>query len=90
MPAHVAGSGRFKSGRPPAGDGIVDEVAIERAAAGDHSVWLTVPERRATIAYLRRRGHSLSDIARRLGMSNRAICRHVAALRDNPELIGVS
>lgn len=89
MPSHVPSAGRYLGGRPRIGDGLVDQVAVERARSGDPSVWLTVEERRAAVALMRHHGHSLRDIAERLGVADRTVCRHLAAARNNnPALIG--
>lgn len=68
------------NGRPAHDDGIIDEIAVERAAAGDRTVWLTHAERAAAIALLRERGHSLRDISQRIGLAERNVSRYIAAL----------
>lgn len=47
---------------------VVDDVAIERAAAGER-IGLTWAERAAAVEALVRRGHSMSEITQRLRLS---------------------
>jgi hypothetical protein len=64
----------------PTDDGVVDDVAIRRAAQGDRSVRLTARERRAAVADLRR-WHSAAETARRLGLAERSVVRLTAQAR---------
>ena len=49
-------------------DGIIDEVAVEIAAAGTRLVRLTRPEQRLAAAQILSRGGSNDDIERNLGI----------------------
>jgi hypothetical protein len=53
-------------------DGIIDQVAVEIAARGERRVRLTAPERRAAAEVIVARGGTVSDIAERLCMTDRA------------------
>nr|QOL00350.1 hypothetical protein [uncultured organism] len=61
---------RKTPGRPilTTDDGIVDEIAVERAAKGDLDVRATLVELRAAAVHLRKMAHSEYDIAFVLGM----------------------
>lgn len=61
----------------------VDEVAIERAVAGDGIAYhqLTLPERAEAVRRLTQRGHSLRDIARQLDITTRTVSRRRADQR---------
>ncbi len=56
-------------------DPDVDEVAVERAVAGDRTVTLTRAETAAAVRQCRRRGCSLTETADLLGMSRRTVIR---------------
>lgn len=60
----------------------IDEVAVQRAVAGDPAGRLTPAERRAAVAQLRPR-LSGNRIARQLGVTPRTVWRDVAALRSS-------
>ena len=62
---------------PVADPDLVDEVAVERACAGD-PVRLTPVERRVAIARLLKRGLTPSQAAERLGMSGSTVSAVVA------------
>ncbi len=53
----------------------VDEVAVERACQGDRTVRLNAAELAAAFRYLTARGCSASQIAGRLGVSDRTVKR---------------
>ncbi len=53
----------------------VDEVAVERACQGDRTVRLNAAEHHAAFRYLTSRGLSVSQIAARLGVSDRTVKR---------------
>jgi len=53
----------------------IDDVAVERAAAGDRNVPLNRDEMAAAFALLDRRGLSINRIAATLGTSDKAIVR---------------
>jgi len=63
------------------GRAVVDQVAVERAVAGDPPARLTPRERRAAVAELTRRGLSAPQIAARVHVTVRAVERNRAALR---------
>lgn len=56
-------------------DGIVDEVAVERACEGDLTVGLTPTEAAAVWRTLEARGLSAAAIAGRMGVDKRQIVR---------------
>lgn len=58
-----------------------DWAAVLRASYGE-PVPLNPRERREVIYWLTRRGLSGQEIAERLGMSRRQVCRHRARLRE--------
>lgn len=72
------------SGRPTVGpvrdDGLVDEVAVERACAGD-PVALTLPERVEAAVRMSRVGVAHSTIAARAGVSTRTVERWLSSAR---------
>jgi hypothetical protein len=53
-------------------DGIIDPIAVEIAAKGERRVHLTAPERREAAELILARGGTVSVIADRLCMSDRA------------------
>lgn len=59
---------------------IVDQVAIERALAGDQ-VTLTREERRQVVATLTDAGESSRQIAEKIGVTRRSVVRHRASGR---------
>jgi DNA-binding NarL/FixJ family response regulator len=65
-------------------DGIVDEIAVERAAAGE-PLNLTKAERFAAFEVLFIRGHSASEIAKRMHCCVRTVERHRRELREQWE-----
>lgn len=65
--------------KPPASD--VDEVAVERACAGER-VRLSSEERHLAILRLTEQGLSVREIAQRIGVTGRSVTRHRAQLRD--------
>jgi hypothetical protein len=54
---------------------IVDEIAVERAVAGDQDVRLNREEKRAAIAVLAGRGFSHTGVSKRLAMSGSEVIR---------------
>nr|WP_243851376.1 helix-turn-helix domain containing protein [Modestobacter marinus] len=64
----------------------VDEVAIERALAGDGVVYdkLTPTEQQTVVALLSARGRSIRDIATQLQTTKRAVASHRPAGRSEP------
>lgn len=62
--------------KPPASD--VDEVAVERACAGER-VRLSSEERHLAILRLTEQGLSAREIARRIGVTGRSVTRHRGA-----------
>ena len=59
----------------------IDPIAVERRCAGDHTVPLTQAEAAEAFARLEVRGLSASEIADRLGVSERAVGRWRAGAR---------
>jgi hypothetical protein len=68
-----AGASYGRGMRP--GAGVVDEIAVERAAAGE-PLNLTKAERLATFEVLFIRGHGASEIAKRMRCCSRTVERH--------------
>jgi hypothetical protein len=60
-------------------DGIIDEIAIERAMSGD-MVWLTMPERLEAVRLMTERGWPASRIAERMHATKRSVVRWRAML----------
>jgi DNA-binding CsgD family transcriptional regulator len=58
----------------------LDEIAVERALAGD-KLALTIEERRLVVDVLTRKGVTARAIAERLGITTRSVVRHRATLR---------
>ena len=71
---------------PRSRDQYPDPVAIDRALAGDRSVYLTVLELGIAIAALTARGFSARAVGVRLGVSDRTVTRHRAGLVRNARL----
>jgi len=65
---------------PP--DELDVQIAIARLRAQDPPPLLGVPERREVIAILTAEGWSMNRIAAGLGMAQRSISRHIAAVRQ--------
>lgn len=64
------------AGNPANLDIDLDEIAIERAMAGDHCVRLTAAERIEAVHRLSARGRSIATIAELLSTSKRTVSRH--------------
>jgi DNA-binding NarL/FixJ family response regulator len=66
----------------PAHDDGVDDIAIERAIAGDgiRLANLTLTEQQVVIAQLTQRGRSIRDIARQLDTNKRTVSRRRASI----------
>lgn len=62
-----------------------DEIAVERAVGGDRSLILSVPERSAAIDQLDKLGKSATEIAIRLGCTQRTVQRRRAKRRAEQE-----
>lgn len=71
-------------------DGIIDPVAVEITAAGTRRVRLTAPERRAAATLILARGGTVTDIERRLHVSNWTAARMVDAIRAADDLAGAA
>lgn len=74
-------AGRLRRRTTAPAEPFVDEIAVERACAGD-PVRLTRAERRAAVAALDRYGYTARVIGGRLGITMRAVQRHRLALRQ--------
>ncbi len=59
----------------------VDEIAVERAVAGDAPMLMNLAERRQAAEVLTRRGYSVRQIARMLQMTPRSVTRYRAEAR---------
>lgn len=73
----VKSAGRGSNGGRNDPDDI-DEIAVERAIAGDVTIRLRSPEIALAVAVLTRRGFSQAAVARRIGVSSRTVARHCA------------
>lgn len=75
---------RVRKHRPvtPRDDYIVDEVAIDRAIRGDHSIHLTIRERAVALGVLHKQGYSAREIAEHLDLTERTVVRYTARLRE--------
>jgi DNA-directed RNA polymerase specialized sigma24 family protein len=62
-------------------DEYVDLIAVERRCAGEHAVPLTQAEAAEAFARLEVKGLSASEMAARLGVSERAVVRWRAGAR---------
>lgn len=71
--------GRLLRG-PKSRSPILDEIAVELACYGE-PVTLTVRERAEAVAVLTARGLSGKQIAQRLGLSPRSVCRYRAGFQ---------
>lgn len=60
----------------------VDEIAVERAVAGEPPEHMTIAERQAAIQLLHGRKLSAREVARRLDTSSRTVQWHVAVIRE--------
>ncbi|ABW14411.1 transcriptional regulator, LuxR family [Parafrankia sp. EAN1pec] len=64
------------------GESDIDEVAVERAIAGEPPERMSIAERHHAIRRLHGKGPSAREIARRLSISSRTVQRHVALIRE--------
>ena len=71
-------------------DGIIDQVAVEIAAAGTRRVRLTLPERRFAAALILARGGTANDISARLHVNGRVARRLADAIRADDDMAGVA
>lgn len=84
----VRGTGRHLRTRATANlDHSNVEVALHRIRRGDPAPVLNVPECRAVVAVLTTAGWSTSHIATVLGLAERSVVRHRAALPDGEHLM---
>lgn len=84
--ARRANRSRYTPGNPlnrrgSRADRTVDEVAVQRYVAGDHTIVLTAAERAAAIDLLDARGYSIHRVAEALGFSCRTVVRRRRARR---------
>ncbi|WP_067470107.1 hypothetical protein [Actinomadura macra] len=61
---------------------VIDDISVERVALDGERERLTRPERAAAVALLADRGHTQTDIGRRLHLNGTATKRLVTALTD--------
>ena len=68
---------------PPLGvDPEIDEVAVQRRMGGDLNVVVTQAEMRDAVYRLLARGLSQSEVAERVGVAPRTVCRYVETKSD--------